>query len=313
MKIKFLIYSGMIHARLLFVVAAHFYVVDTFSQVSSRVSDSKTGDSIPYVSIWIQGTQNGTTSATDGSFIIDAKEADSLVFSAVGYEHKVIAATDIKDSFRLSPRAVELNEVTIRPSAARFLKIGEVNHKDIENHWTPSVVWSVGRYFEYTDEIAETPFIENLSIVTSSKIKEATLKILLYELDGEGNPSGLIHDDNIIAAVKKGKQKQTVVDLSGLYLRFPQTGLLVAVEAIDLESNIYRFTKKICNKETGKCKKEEFQSLQPNWGSLPRYYDSYAWIYSNEKWVKLGDRLDEFTEEGKTHGGALAVDITLSD
>ncbi|MCZ4410632.1 carboxypeptidase-like regulatory domain-containing protein [Cryomorphaceae bacterium 1068] len=277
------------------------------------MSDEKTKKPIPFASIWIQGTQIGTTSAADGSFQIDTGEDDSLVFSAVGYKRSVLAVNDISDTVRLTSSVIELSEVTISPSADRFLKLGEVNRKDIEIHWRPSVSWSVGRYFEYNGEIAETPYIKDLSIVTTSKLKESTVKILLYELDEDGNPTGLIHDENIIATVKKGKRKQTLVDLSELFLRFPKNGLLVAVEAINLESNIYHFTKKICNKETGKCKKQEFQSLQPKWGGLPRSYNSYAWIYRDEKWSKLGDHLDEFTEEGKRYGGALAVDLTLSD
>ncbi len=314
MNLKFPPYSANIKSRVLLgIVVFLLLTVDSFSQVTSRVSDEKTNKPIPFASIWIRGTQIGTTSAADGSFQIDTGEDDSLVFSAVGYARRVLAVNNVVDTVRLTSSVIELSEVTISPSAARFLKLGGVNRKDIEVHWRPSVSWSVGRYFEYNQEIAETPYIKNLSIVTTSKLKESTVKILLYQLDEDGQPASLIHDENIIATVKKGKREQTLVDLSELFLRFPKNGLLVAVEAINLESNIYHFTKKICNKETGKCKKQKFNSLQPKWGSLPRSYNSYAWIYRDEKWVKLGDHLDEFTEEGKRYGGALAVDLTLSD
>ncbi|MEM9052196.1 MAG: carboxypeptidase-like regulatory domain-containing protein [Bacteroidota bacterium] len=313
MNMKLPIFTAMMHQRVILAITVLFFVVDSFPQVSTGVHDEKTNQPIPFASIWIQGTQIGTTSAEDGSFSIKANVGDSLIFSAVGYEKRVLSVKAIEDMVRLTPRIVELSEVRVSPSAAEFLKIGEVNHKEVEVHWTPSVSWSVGRYFEYTDQIAETPYIENLSIVTSSKLKESTLKVLLYELNGEGSPKGVIHDENIIATVKKGKFKQTIIDLSELSLRFPRNGLLVAVEAINLESNIYHFNKKVCNKETGKCSRESFRSLQPRWGMLPRSYDSYAWIHRDEKWDKLGDRLNEFTEEGKRYGGALAVDITLSN
>ena len=44
---------------------------------------------IPYVNIWIENENIGTTSEEDGSFNLDIKNQDkNLIFSAIGFEFK---------------------------------------------------------------------------------------------------------------------------------------------------------------------------------------------------------------------------------
>lgn len=54
--------------------------------VSGKVTDAKTGESLPGTSVMIKGTSNGTTTSLDGDFKLEVNAGDVLVFSFIGYE-----------------------------------------------------------------------------------------------------------------------------------------------------------------------------------------------------------------------------------
>lgn len=57
-----------------------------FSQITGKVFDSETKQTLPGASIVVKGTQKGTTTGFDGTFSLDVKEGEQLVFSFIGYE-----------------------------------------------------------------------------------------------------------------------------------------------------------------------------------------------------------------------------------
>ena len=67
---------------------------------------------IPYVNIWVENENVGTTSEEDGTFSLSVSETKKICFSALGYEAKILLATNVK-SVVLYPKALELNEVVI--------------------------------------------------------------------------------------------------------------------------------------------------------------------------------------------------------
>lgn len=62
-------------------------------RVSGDVTDSSTGEGIPFSSVMVKGTMNGVSADADGNFSItvDNPSSDVLVFSAVGYATQEIA------------------------------------------------------------------------------------------------------------------------------------------------------------------------------------------------------------------------------
>ena len=54
-------------------------------RVTGKVTDSSTGEGIPFASIVVRGTMNGTSSDANGAFTITAPANGSLDFTAVGY------------------------------------------------------------------------------------------------------------------------------------------------------------------------------------------------------------------------------------
>ena len=60
-------------------------LTNAFAQVSGKVVDADTKESLPGATVVVKGTQNGTTTNFDGRFTLNASESDVLVVSFIGY------------------------------------------------------------------------------------------------------------------------------------------------------------------------------------------------------------------------------------
>lgn len=90
------------------------------TRVSGRVTDAKTGETIPFASIAFMDSRIGTSSDMDGHFAIDTYYAtDSIKVTSVGYIARSFAVKKDKDQvidIVLQPNSFELAEVVIRPT-----------------------------------------------------------------------------------------------------------------------------------------------------------------------------------------------------
>ena len=106
--------------------------------------DAKTGEPLPFVSVFFTNSNVGTTTDLDGVFSIDTRYAtESVTASFLGYED--MALTINKETrndlvFRLSPESLQLKNVTIVAKKGRYRKKGnpavELMRKVIKNKGT---------------------------------------------------------------------------------------------------------------------------------------------------------------------------------
>ena len=63
-----------------------------FSQnnITGKVTDSKDGLPVSGVTVTIKGTKTATQTAADGTFKINAPNNATLVFTSVGFDHKML-------------------------------------------------------------------------------------------------------------------------------------------------------------------------------------------------------------------------------
>lgn len=108
--------------RTLVLVILLFIGVTAFAQTSEltgKVSDSETGESIPYVNIIIKNTLTGTTTDTSGVYRMKyPNSADTLIFSAVGFYpvEKVIPRTYLSSlHVQLKPETFDISEIEVKP------------------------------------------------------------------------------------------------------------------------------------------------------------------------------------------------------
>jgi hypothetical protein len=108
-------YKKQLLLKLLFCPLLLLMSVSAFAQVSvsGKITDEK-GDPFPGVTITIKGTSKGTNADINGSYLINAKSTDVLVFSNIGYAKQEIAVNGggvINVS--LKPDQEILNEVVV--------------------------------------------------------------------------------------------------------------------------------------------------------------------------------------------------------
>lgn len=82
-------------------------------KVSGKVTDDL-GDPLPGVAIQVAGTPRGVTTDIDGSFSIEVKDSDKLIFTYLGMEPQTVPVIGKKElNVVLKPKVDELEEVTV--------------------------------------------------------------------------------------------------------------------------------------------------------------------------------------------------------
>jgi len=109
-------------------------------EITGFVKDSKSQEPLPFSNIWVKGTTHGTTSDTEGHFIIKLSAEDTLCVSSVGYRRREIPAKNIMENplvVFLDEEVQELGEVTVKPEVSRakvlLKKIQERKKENREN------------------------------------------------------------------------------------------------------------------------------------------------------------------------------------
>ena len=105
-KIKLLL------ASLLLVVATTAFAQNM--RIQGSIKDAATGEGIPFASVVVKGTTNGTASDADGNFTINAPANATLEFSAIGYV-TVLEAVNSRGTINVSldPDSEALDETIV--------------------------------------------------------------------------------------------------------------------------------------------------------------------------------------------------------
>ncbi len=105
---------------LILLITLSVFVVSAVAQkitVSGKVTDSHTGEAIPYATIAVKGTSIGTNSDFDGLFsLLVMNRSDSITVSSIGYLRQSYVnsgALNQKLLIRLSPSSQSLHEVMV--------------------------------------------------------------------------------------------------------------------------------------------------------------------------------------------------------
>ncbi len=82
--------------------------------VSGMISDASNGEPIPFASVQVKGTTQGTSADADGHYTISLPKNGTLIISSIGYINQEIAvAGKLVINVTLSPDAVSLDNVVV--------------------------------------------------------------------------------------------------------------------------------------------------------------------------------------------------------
>jgi hypothetical protein len=204
-------------------------------QIKGVVKDSLTSKSIPFVNIWIEGENIGSTSEEDGTFLINStEEGKKLIFSTLGYEKKIIKASDAA-VVNLKPLLYSLNEVVISKSiGTKSVEIGKTKNEIYQAFDNGPKIDT--KFFPYFASYKKTKYLKQVSIYTDSRIENASIKIHFYTMDANGFPHEELLDKDFVVTVKKGTRINRF-DLTAFNLKFPKNGLFVGFEKLMIEKN----------------------------------------------------------------------------
>ena len=190
---------------------------------------------IPYVNIWVENENIGTTSEEDGRFSIDTNDKNkNLFFSIIGFEKKTVKANQASKVV-LQPITNELDEVVIfNKKETKEIQIGIVENtifQAFDNGPKNDI-----KFFPYNPKYNKTKYIKQVKIATDSKIEAATLKLHFFAVDENGFPGSELLKKDLIVTIKNGG-KSTKIDVSDFNLIMPKKGIFVGFEKLMIENN----------------------------------------------------------------------------
>ena len=275
----------MIQKRLL--LALILFTCSISAQIKGIVKDSLTGKPIPYVNIWVQNENIGSTSEENGTFFINTTEkGKKLIFSTLGYEKKIINASEASE-VNLKLAAYLLNEVVISKSiGTKTVEIGKNKNEMYQAFDNGPKIDT--KFFPYLPSYKKTKYLKQVSIYTDSRIENAIIKIHFYNVDSNGFPSEELLDKDFVVTVKKGTRINRF-DLTAFNLKFPKNGLFVGFEKLMIEKNKTEKTITDLNTKITQVQKTYFPFVLYNYVER-----EFLYTFSGGKW----NRQSNLSENG---------------
>ncbi len=282
----------------------------SFSQLKGVVKDSISGQPIPYVNIWVENENIGTTSELDGTFTINTTSDKVLVFSALGFASKKIKADKI-ESVVLKNEAIALHEVIIAPPKHDSeIVIGNYKKGSINHHFAcgnaPQIL---AKFFPFVKEMEQHSFLKSLLVLTKAEKGNAKFVLRFFEVNPDGSPGDDLTAQNIVVPIKKGK-KDTSIDLQSYKIKVPTNGFFVAVEWLIIEDNRYEYKFTKANEGS---KKFDGVDYDPRIGIIPSE-ETTTWRYHKGKWHNLNIKNTQAkSDRYKDKYLELAMKLTLTN
>lgn len=212
-----------------------FISASSFSQIKGIVKDSISGNPISFVNIAVQNENIGVSSEENGEFVVPLHDKNKkLIFSAIGYEKKIVKASEA-EIVVLKPKDYELKEVVI---IAKFetkrREIGETDspiRQAFENG--PKIDT---KFFPYKASYKKTKFIQKIVLLTDCKIESSSVKIHLYKVDNQGFPGEEMMQKDFIVTIKQGLNKH-FFDISEYNFTMPKKGVFIGFEKLIIAKN----------------------------------------------------------------------------
>lgn len=288
----------MIKSRLLTLILLTSF--SSFSQIKGKIVDEK-NQPIPFVNIWVENENIGTTSEEKGEFSIQISDkSKNLIFSALGFEKQIVKASNNLQVV-LKSAEIQLDEVVIiKKLASKEIEIGKVKDKVLQAFDNGPKIDI--KFFPYLEKYKKTKFINKISVFTDSKIENATIKLHFYKIDENGFPGEELLKKDFIVSVKKGTLKNTF-NLENFNLVMPKDGVFVGFEKLLIDKN--KIEKTVVNSVTN------FSKIQTSYAPLLMIYrieKSLAFNFSGGKWNKESNEFG-----GKLMVSEPAINLILSN
>lgn len=288
-------------------IVSVFSATNSFSQTKGVVTDSITKEPISFVNIWVKNKFIGTTTDSNGNFKIEnVSSNDTLIISYLGYKPiELLAKKTI--NIELSSEIENLEEIVIQ----RMKGEKEVSIKSFERakknrplfFASKSFQYSIGRFFNFSKEYFDTPFIKEVSFITSNSLKKnVPISLSIVKAGRNQEPTNSYILKNHIVSVPRGL-KETIVDLSKERIVLPEAGFFVIID------RLYLFDNKLFNKNYKKNKELVEYTYQPAIGMDNSDTAENLWWYYGGSWKSYETLRKKFDFDLKN----VAINIVLTN
>lgn len=274
------------------------------AQIKGVVKDSIDGKPIPYVTISVENENFGTTSEENGEFKIHVSDkSKKLIFSALGFERKTVAVSDVSE-VRLKPAAFQLDEIVIsKRFESRQKEIGDSENAILETFDKAPRIDI--KFFPYLPAYNKTRFLKQVVLVTDSKINSATFKIHFYSVDANGYPGEELLEKDFIVSVGKGVSR-TKFNVMNFNLKMPKDGLFVGFEKLMIEKNAIEKT--VMNYNTNEALTTSIYYPFMLYNNVKR---DFQFSFIGGKWIrKTNQNQDNPSDKIKIYEPAITIILT---
>ncbi|GAL65436.1 hypothetical protein JCM19301_3896 [Jejuia pallidilutea] len=225
----------------LIILSCLLFSITSYAQIKGKCVDTS-GKGIPYVNISIKGKSIGTVSNQNGDFYLknkSIKENDSLIFSHLNFNKKIVPIPLIVKKIELTPKVENLEEIVISHKKRKFKIVGNQTQRGNSLYGIRAKHIGKGHELGKIIRVRKNKVydVKNIQFtIERFGFNFATFRINFYNIiDGvvdleKINKTNLIYKINDDANVK--------IDLSTQHLSF-SNNFLVAIEWIDFEENHY--------------------------------------------------------------------------
>lgn len=289
---------------LLILLLAQAYSYSQETLINGKISNQDNQEAVPFSTVEIPKLQMGTVVNAEGLFSLEVPDEhlnDSILVKSLGFYDTLISIRSLLNTdtaqVLIRPQAYELVDIEVKPRK-EFATLGA----DIENANTGYVLvrWMQVAMYMANDE-RDPAFLKSASFYIGKNPEPKTpFRIRIYAAKEDGSPGKDLLQESVIVAGKKASD-WIEIDLSTYGIRFPETGLFVAMEWI-LSDQKYYYTEKVGDR------KFRFYGQKLGNALIP-VEEQQTWIYRLGSNWKFDDKVFEI--KGEKYGRNALIKCEL--
>ena len=228
--------------------------------IDGTIYDSKTQETVPYVSVSFLNTLKGASTDEKGYFFIDVPSAfleKKVYLSSLGYKDTIVAVKQIvtDKKFYMEQESFELDEVIVAKSLGDSFVLNPIASYDLKSGFaSSSTPWVLATY--YPNIGAQKKYINKVTVFfqkdDSFKRKASKFRIRVYNVDPETKKpkTDLLRKSIILEAF--AENDFVSIDLSAFNIKMPREGIYIGLEWLFVPYNWYalKFKDPISNELT---------------------------------------------------------------
>lgn len=190
------------------------------------VYDAINRDPIPYVTVKVLHTTDGTYSDEAGKFEVKISDKDSLLLTCVGYQSKIIVPQ--RDTILLDPIMIHIQEVNVKPLKEQSIGLFK-SKTGIKFYFTSSINYELALKISIPESYTFYR-IKGVKLDALNTKARSLARLHIYSQNKDGLPDMELLTEDII--INTTFQANSIIDLSRLNLILNNRTVFVGIEAI---------------------------------------------------------------------------------